>query len=236
MTQTPAKDTVLSVPTLARTRTRDALLITLTLLTGATDATTFTKLGSVFTSVMTGNMVIMGLSIGRGDLSAFGHAALAVASYIVGTVVGSRIVGQPRTDDRMWPAALTAALLVELALFVVVSAGWWGAHSDPTGAVQTTLLILSTLALGIQSSAVLRLNLTGMSTTYLTGTLTTVVHAFVIQRRFQGNGRSVAVLCALVAGAAIGGLLALRLPVAAPIVPLAVLTGVIVTARLALDG
>ena len=76
-----------SDPTL-HVRTRDTLMVVLTLLTGVTDATTFLKLGNVFTSVMTGNMVLMGLSIGRADLDAFGHAALAVVSYIVGTIAG----------------------------------------------------------------------------------------------------------------------------------------------------
>jgi uncharacterized membrane protein YoaK (UPF0700 family) len=217
-------------------RTRDGLMIALTLLTGATDATTFLKLGNVFTSVMTGNMVLMGLSIGRGDVAAFGHAAVAVVSYIVGTVVGSRIVGQPRTDDRIWPAALTAALLVEFALFAVVAGGWWGTHSGPTGTVQTLLLIMSTLALGIQSSAILRLNVSGLSTTYLTGTLTTVVNALVVKRSVRGNGRSVCVLCALVVGAALGSLLATKVPAAAPVVPLIILASVVVTARVVLGG
>jgi uncharacterized membrane protein YoaK (UPF0700 family) len=234
VTQTPAREALVSGPRFAHTRTRDALLIALTLLTGATDATTFTKLGNVFTSVMTGNMVLMGLSLGRGDIEAFGHAALAVVSYIVGTIIGSRIVGKPRADDRMWPAALTVALAVELALFVGVSVGWWATGSAPTGAVQTVLLVLSTFALGIQSSAILRLNVSGLSTTYLTGTLTTVVHALVVRRQFKGNGRSIGVLCALVLGAALGGLLAVRAPVFEPIVPLAILVGVIVTAHRAL--
>jgi uncharacterized membrane protein YoaK (UPF0700 family) len=237
VTQTPAKDrTVDDAPVPTGVRTRDVLLIALTLVTGAADATTFLKLGNVFTSVMTGNMVLMGLSIGRGDVSAFGHAALAVACYIAGTVVGSRIVGKPRADDRIWPGALTGALIVEFTLFLVVACGWWAVGSDPTGTVQTLLLVGSTLAMGIQSSAILRLNVSGLSTTYLTGTLTTVVHAFVMQRRLRGNGRSVGVLCALVLGAALGGLLATQLPVASPLVPLAVLATVVITARVVLDG
>ncbi|GAA5196171.1 hypothetical protein GCM10023322_64500 [Rugosimonospora acidiphila] len=236
MTQTPAKDTVVvSAPLSAGLRTRDGLMIALTLLTGATDATTFIKLGNVFTSVMTGNMVLMGLSIGRGDVSAFGHAALAVVSYIAGTIAGSRIVGKPRDDDPIWPLALTVALLVELALFVGVACGWWAGHSGPTGVLQTVLLIFSTLALGIQSSAILRLNVSGLSTTYLTGTLTTVVHSLVLRRRAQGNGRSIGVLCALVLGAALGGLLAIQVPAAAPAVPLVILVGVIVSAQTVLN-
>jgi uncharacterized membrane protein YoaK (UPF0700 family) len=231
-----AKDGSDAAPVPRGVRVRDGLMIALTLLTGVADATTFIKLGSVFTSVMTGNMVLMGLSIGRGDVNAFGYAALAVVCYIVGTFAGSHIVGKPRPDDRIWPAALTGALLVEFALFLGVAAGWWASHSAPTGALQTVLLVLSTLAMGLQSSAILRLNVSGLSTTYLTGTLTTVVHALVSHRRLRGNGRSVGILCALILGAALGGLLATQAPALSPLVPLVVLAGVVITARVVLDG
>src|SRR5690348_14022958 len=57
VTQTPAKDATLdAAPAPSGIRVRDGLMIALTLLTGAADATTFIKLGGVFTSVMTGNM------------------------------------------------------------------------------------------------------------------------------------------------------------------------------------
>lgn len=203
------------------------LTIALTLVTGVSDAVAFTKLGGTFTSVMTGNMVLLGVSIGRADLISLEHAGLAVAAFITGTVAGAHIAGAPRSDDPVWPRQLTIALCVEWAIFAAVAVGWWASGSDPTGALQITELAASAFALGIQSSAVLRLNVSGLSTTYLTGTLTTLVQSVTTTRRLKGGGRSLCLLIALVSGAAIGTVLATRVPAAAPAVPLLVLVVVV---------
>jgi uncharacterized membrane protein YoaK (UPF0700 family) len=216
-------------------RTRDGLAIALTLVTGATDAVAFTRLGSVFTSVMTGNMVLLGVAVGRNELSAFEHTGLAVIAFIIGTIAGAHIAGAPRTDDPVWPRPLSLALGVELAIFIAVAIGWWASGSDPTGMVQSAELAASALALGIQSSAVLRLNVSGLSTTYLTGTLTTLVQTLTTTRRLKGAGRSLCLLIALVAGAAIGALLAIRVPPAAPVLPVLVLTVVLGVAEFKID-
>src|ERR1700761_35855 len=120
-------------PPAAQARIRDALTIALTLVTGATDAIAFTRLGGTFTSVMTGNMVLLGVSIGRAELVSFEHAGLAVAAFIAGTVAGAHIAGAPRAGDPVWPRKLTLALCVELAIFAAVAVGWWASGSDPTG-------------------------------------------------------------------------------------------------------
>jgi uncharacterized membrane protein YoaK (UPF0700 family) len=215
----------------AQARLRDALMIALTLVTGATDAVAFTRLGNVFTSVMTGNMVLLGVAVGRGELTALEHTGLAVASFILGTVAGAHIAGRPRADDPVWPRPLSRALGVELGIFAAVAAGWWASGSHPAGVTQSALLAASALALGIQSGAVLRLNVSGLSTTYLTGTLTTLVQTLTTTRRLKGAGRSLCLLIALIAGAAIGALLAIRVPAAAPVVPMLILAAVIAVAE-----
>ncbi|HEX5292883.1 MAG TPA: DUF1275 family protein, partial [Streptosporangiaceae bacterium] len=58
-------DTPAAAVLAARATLRDALMVALTLVTGATDAVAFTRLGNVFTSVMTGNMVLLGVAVGR---------------------------------------------------------------------------------------------------------------------------------------------------------------------------
>jgi hypothetical protein len=57
-------------PDAERRDQRDATMITslavvLTLATGATDVASFTRLGGVFASLMTGNLVLFGLAVGR---------------------------------------------------------------------------------------------------------------------------------------------------------------------------
>lgn len=215
---------------------RDALMVALTALTGATDAIAFTSLGGVFTSVMTGNMVLLGMGIGQGEFAIFRHAGLALVSFIAGSTVGTHVAGPARPDDGIWPRGLTRALAVELVLFAGVAVMWWSAGSHPEGSLQSVLLVTSALALGLQSSAVLRLNVPGLSTTYLTGTLTTLVQALASTRRLRGAGRSTCILLALVVGALVGALLAQRAPMTAPLVWLVILGGVIGVGSVRLTG
>jgi uncharacterized membrane protein YoaK (UPF0700 family) len=96
--------------------------------------------------------------------------------------------------------------------------------------VASVLLFSTALALGIQSSTVQRFGVSGMSTTYLTGTLTTVVIRLAGGRRIREVWHSVEILLGLVAGAALGALLVLLVPLFAPVLQLVALGAVIVVA------
>lgn len=215
-------------------RLRDRLVIALTVVTGATDAIAFVSLGGVFTSVMTGNMVLLGMGIGRGETALLEHTGIALVAFIAGTVLGARIAGAPRSGDPVWPHRLTVALIAEFGLFLAAAVCWWAVGSQPRGAVQSVLLMADALALGVQSSAVLRLNVSGLSTTYLTGTLTTLIQSLITKGRTATSTRSLSVLFALIAGAALGAVLAVHCPPAAPLVALVVLPAVALSASFAM--
>ena len=89
-------------------------MVLLTFVTGCADATGFLALGGAFSSVMTGNLVILGVSAGTADRALAVNSGGAIASYIVGVLVGSRIAGAPRPDDPLWPRAVNRALFAEL--------------------------------------------------------------------------------------------------------------------------
>ena len=80
--------------------------------------------------------------------------------------------------------------------------------------------------MGIQSAAVRELG--GMSTTYLTGTLTAVITELATRDRKPGLARSIGVLAAIVFGAAIGGLVAEHAPAWLPVVILTPLAMVLI--------
>ncbi len=67
------------------------IAITLTFSSGANDVASFTRLGGVFTSVMTGNIVLWGLAVARGSLSLASHTAVSIAGYIIGVAGGTWI-------------------------------------------------------------------------------------------------------------------------------------------------
>jgi uncharacterized membrane protein YoaK (UPF0700 family) len=211
---------------------RDLLAVSLALVTGATDAIGFMRLGGVFTSVMTGNMVLFGVSAGERDASLALHAGVALVGYVLGTMVGARVAGQASRRQSVWPRQITAALLLELGVFVVFAVWWELARGHPSGAATYVLISSNAFALGIQSSAVLRFGISGLSTTYLTGTLTRAA-ADLAQRRSGPSVRHVALLAVLVIGAGLGALLAVDAPRAAPAVPVVVLTIVVLGATFA---
>lgn len=217
-------------------RARDAAAVVLAVVSGATDAIGFLALGGAFTSVMTGNMVLLGISAARADGELAGHAAAAIACFVLGCAVGARVAGSSRADDPVWPAAVTRALAVEGAVLCVYAAAWWATGSAPGSGLQLVLLVLNAFALGVQSSTIQRFGVSGLSTTYMTGTLTTLVVKIAAGRHPREVAHSGAVLAALIAGAALGGGVVLHVPVAGPVcqlagVGVALLLGLVATRR-----
>jgi len=180
---------------------RDALVVALAVTTGGMDAIGFIAMGGVFASVMTGNLVLLGVSIGRRNGSLAAHVGVALAGYIAGVIAGVIVAGRPDPGRSTWPARVTAALLVELALIIGLT-------------------------------AVRSLAAPGLSSTYMTGTLTGLVSAVAAGDGLAGQRRNLAMIAAVVIGAALGGVLVLEVPRAAPAVALAALSSVVLTARL----
>jgi uncharacterized membrane protein YoaK (UPF0700 family) len=211
-------------------RLRHLLVVLLAVNSGATDAIGFVGLGGVFTSVMTGNMVLLGLSASRLDGTLALHTSAAIAFFALGCGIGARVAHLPRRGDPVWPAAVTRALVVELVAFLVFLCGWELTGGRPGEGLQLLLLVVNALGLGIQSSAIQRFGVSGLSTTYLTGTLTTVVIRLVTGQGLRDVRNSVEILLALVAGAAAGGALALHLPRVAPLLQVCLVAVVLTTA------
>ena len=183
-------------------RRRDLLVVVLAFVSGYTDGVGFLALGGAFTSVMTGNMVLLGLNAGNGDLEGVGRAAGAILAFTAGCAIGTHVSGVAGKADPVWPAPVNRGLAAEAAFVVAATAGWLGTGGHPGPVVQFLLLLAFAVALGIQSSTVLRFGVSGLSTTYLTGTLTTAVIHLVSRRTVRGSGRNWRIIGALVAGAA----------------------------------
>ncbi|MEU7800145.1 YoaK family protein [Micromonospora arborensis] len=214
-------------------RRRNALVVVLTFLTGSADAIGFLSLGGAFSSVMTGNMVLLGLSAGRGEAELAVTSGCAIISFIVGVLAGARVVGSAQPDDPVWPRRVTWALVLELLVFVVFLVVWEVTLGTPDAHVHLALLLLSAAALGVQSSAIQRFGVAGLSSTYLTGTLTSLIAGVAARSPWASLRPKAQVLLALMVGAAVGALVALHLPVVAPallIVPLVLV--IVVSARM----
>lgn len=211
---------------------RDLLVVVLALTSGATDAIGVLALGSAFTSVMTGNMVLSGVAIAERDVALLTLTVTAIGSFVVGAAVGARLAGSAVAGDPVWPRAVTTALTVELLLLTVFAGAWWALGSEAGETAQFPLLALNALALGLQSSAIQRFGVSGLSTTYLTGTLTTVVIRLTQGRGLREVRHSLWILAGLVAGAAVATLLLAQAPALVPLIQLLTLGPVVVAGAL----
>ncbi|HEY3904120.1 MAG TPA: YoaK family protein [Streptosporangiaceae bacterium] len=211
-------------------RRRDALVVILTLTAGAVDAATFTRLGNVFSSVVTGNLVLLGIAAGRQAASLAVSGGLALGGYAVGVLLGGMLAGAAEEDQPVWPAPVSFALGAELILLAGLTVGWLLTAGRPGAEARLLLLGLATVAMGIQTAAVRRLG--QMSSTYLTSTLAGLVTALAVRRRPEDWQRSTATLLSIVAGATLGALTATWFPAWLPVVvitPLAIVIAVSVT-------
>jgi uncharacterized membrane protein YoaK (UPF0700 family) len=208
-----------------RLRRRDALVVILTLTAGAVDAATFLRLGNVFSSVVTGNLVLLGLAAGRQAGSLAISGGLALGGYATGVLLGGMLAGAAEEGQPIWPVTVTIALAAELTLMAGLATGWLLTAGRPAAGAKLVLLVLAAAAMGIQTAAVRRLG--QMSSTYLTSTLAGLVTALAVRRRPEDWQRSTATLVAIVIGATLGALTVSRFPAWLPVVILTPLAAVI---------
>ncbi len=213
-------------------RLRHLLVVVLTINSGATDAIGFVALGGVFTSVMTGNMVLLGVSVGERDADLARSSIAAIACFVLGAGIGAKIAHLPRPDDPVWPRAVSRALTVELGIYLLWALGWLLTKGRPEGWLQLGLLVVLAAGLGVQSSAIQRFGVSGLSTTYLTGTLTSVVIRLMTGHKLGHVMDSVQILLGLIVGAALGAFLTLVASPAAVALQLLCVAGVLLTAHL----
>jgi uncharacterized membrane protein YoaK (UPF0700 family) len=217
--------------------------IALTFTSGAMDVASYTRLGDVFTSVMTGNIVLWGLAAARGSLTLASHTAVSIAGYIAGVAGGTWIGHFGAVSDGSGPAGSEEGrasglrsgarwtLLAELIFLTGLTVGWEVTGARPAGWALFCLLATAAAAMGMQSSAVNQMSLTDVSTTFLTGTLTGLVSSLVSPGQDTPNGlRRFGVLIGLVAGAGLSGLLVATAAAAVPVLPLTAVVGALVLA------
>ncbi|MEU5988463.1 YoaK family protein [Spirillospora sp. NPDC047418] len=204
-------------------RLRAALLVLLTFGSGTTDIVGFLGMEKVFTANMTGNIVLFGLAAGEANGADLARCGAATLAFAVGLLAGFRIAGR-HDPGRVWPPRITAVLAAVLALQTAFLAGWTLTDAEPRGGELLVLIALSSTAMGAQTAAARSLAADGITTTFVTGTLTSMMGGLAVG---QGGaaGLRTAVILSLAAGAAVAGALMTSAPVlAAALSPLVLAT------------
>ena len=189
-----------------------AIAVLLAACAGSVDAFAFFGLGHAFAGIVTGNLVTAGYGLATGNASLVRPTVTAVAGCIAGEVIWARLLSR-RADNAL------VLLIAENVLLLIVLITWLGTDDHARGIITLSMLALASVAIGGQSIWALRIHQT---TTYFTGMLTTAVNAAAGGARAK-IGVSIRQLCALIAGAALAGILFRDLRAAVPALPVVLL-------------
>jgi uncharacterized membrane protein YoaK (UPF0700 family) len=151
------------------------LLLSLSFAGGTVDASTYLGLGHAFPANMTGNTVLIAIAIVQGPGQEALRSGLALAGFCIGVALGTLVI-HARGE---WPGNAVRTLMLE-GLILVVLLLWWtliGIHP------RYALIGVAAMAMGAQSTAVRVSRVGGVSTTYVTGTLTSAVAGLVMRLR-----------------------------------------------------
>ncbi|MEU5992393.1 YoaK family protein [Spirillospora sp. NPDC047418] len=145
---------------------RATILPVLALASASTDVISYLGLGHVFTANMTGNTALLGIGIASAQTGAVLRSVCALGGFVLGAAASQVFAGHRRAL-----ASCLAAETLPLAAWFV----WWQAGGDPAhGLPRYGYIVLAGIAMGLQSGAVTRLGVRGVTTVFITGTLTSL--------------------------------------------------------------
>jgi len=157
---------------------RDIMILLLAWAAGSVDAISYLALGHVFTANMTGNTLLMGMNAGQGHQAEALRSATALVGYLCGVAVGA-LLAKTTDKNRKWSAGVTATLALEALVLGAFGLTWYLTGAGEPSKPWYTLIAASGMTMGLQSVAVRQLGIPGIVTTYITGTLTSLVSGFV---------------------------------------------------------
>jgi len=208
-----------------RMRRLHVALVLLSFGAGAADAFAFLALSGTFTANMTGNLVLAAMFTRPAYLTTLLCALVAIAAFALVLYSGFRWTknaGSAAASKRMSIRQLLVPSLLAQAVVVVLWLVVWQHLPLP---VEFVVIALSAGALALQTVAAKKLtDIDGITTTYVTGTLTTTMQALA-ERSDRGQGIRVLSILALPAGAVACTALLHLVPWAGPVLPF-VITGV----------
>lgn len=229
---------------------KDWLLLLLSWTSGCLDALSYLGLGHVFVANMTGNTVLFGLAIAQGDRTDVLHSLCALLGFSLG-VAGATMLVERNYERRRdgWTPRVLLALIIEGCLLLFFALTWPLVKLLPQENLLIYVLIaLSALAMGQQSAVVRSMGIPGVTTTYISGTITNlmadlgrriviraqkppaIAEAIDAQIERQKPSRMAAVWLTYILAAVMSGFAALHLAWLAALLPLIAIVIVIVGA------
>jgi uncharacterized membrane protein YoaK (UPF0700 family) len=139
---------------------------------GPVDIISFTKLGGILASAMTGNLAFLALYLARGSVIAAIGSMIALAGFIAGGAAGT-LLCHDRQNERSVKILLAGEVAL-LALFAVAAVVLPHAIGSLANYI---LIVLLAVAMGLQGILGKKINLSNIPTIVFTSTLTNIVVA-----------------------------------------------------------
>ena len=214
---------------LTPSKVRDLMLVGLAFSSGAVDAISYLALGKVFTAFMTGNIVFLGLRLGTPDVQDLFRVSVALIAFSAGSFVAIKVVTADDGHRRSGRGASRPRSRIGALIQVVFLVVWIACSGRPGTGTGHLLTGLSSLAMGMQTGAVVSLGLRAVFTTAATATVVNLMGDLAgWPLTDRERSRFAGVLIGIVAGAAAGAALIASARTIAPVLPLVVSMLVIV--------
>ncbi|MCX7515204.1 YoaK family protein [Frateuria hangzhouensis] len=136
---------------------------------GSLDAMSYLALGHVFTANMTGNTVLLAIALGTGTALRALRSLLAVCGFALGVAAGTALL---RGQAVGWSTRVNRVLLLEAVLLGTAALACACGHPSLPVSWMHALISMLGMVMGMQSAAVRQVHLSGVWTTFITGTLT----------------------------------------------------------------
>lgn len=148
----------------------DVTLVLLAGVAGSIDVISYFQFHT-FTANMTGNTILLGLSIGEGKLASAMHSMTALLAFICGAFLGALVVEKKNKD---WLSNLIICVTAEGVFIAAFSALSFHHTKSLRDFILYVSIVLSAVAMGMQSAAIRHLKIPGVVTTFITGTITSI--------------------------------------------------------------
>ncbi len=182
------------------------ILLLWTIVTGLVDAYSYLELSRVFVANMTGNVVFLGFSLAGAPGFLWWASVLAILAFMVGANLGGRIQRGNSGQHRAAHLAAGAATQMALVIVAVIVALLLPPADHILGLV--ILVVILSVAMGLQNSTARALGVPDLTTTVLTLTITGLAGDGSAQEGKKNNvGRRILSIFCMALGAFIGGLL-----------------------------
>jgi len=157
---------------------RDTLLFILAITSGSADGWSYIGLGHAFVANMTGNTVLLGVSMFLEHHDVL-HPLISLICYAAGVAFGSFLTRDVK-EESLWSKSTSSVLLVESLILFAAALVWLSKNAILSPRLKDLMLGCVAAAIGLQSGAMLALKLPGIITTYITGTWTTLMSGLVL--------------------------------------------------------